>query len=99
MIMGLVNKNNSSTVQILPFWIIARSIQRRRQFQQVFIFSSCIKTLFKSKVIYNVGSICTNVPVQLENELISTEIRFNIQKSRLTSNYLGTNTVIVKRLY
>ena len=41
--MGLVNKNNSSIVQILPFWMFAHSIQVRHRFQQVFIFSSCIK--------------------------------------------------------
>ena len=34
--------------------------------------------LYKSKILYNVNCICTNVPVKLEFGFISTEIQFNL---------------------
>ena len=39
-------------------------------------------TLYNSKILHNVGSIFTNVPVNLEFEFITTEISS-------TSNYFG----------
>ena len=36
-------------------------------------------TLYKNRIFYNVGSICTNVLVSLEFELITTEIQFNVK--------------------
>ena len=45
--------------------------------------------LYNSKIPYNVICICTNVPVYLEFDFITTELQL------LTSNYLGTNSVVV----
>ena len=44
------------------------------------MFHGTTKTLYTdSKILYNVGSICTNVPIWLEIEFITTEIQFNIK--------------------
>ena len=62
----------------------------------IIIFEVCtVKTIYTDtlhniKILNNVSSICTNVPVYLEFEFITTE------KFSIMSNYLGTNTVVVK---
>ena len=35
--------------------------------------------LYNSKILYNVNCICTNVPVKLEFEFVTTEIQFNVK--------------------
>ena len=48
-------------------------------------------TLYNSKNLYNVICICTNVPFSLNLGTLQ-------QKFSLTSNNLGTNSVLVKRV-
>ena len=36
-------------------------------------------TLYNSRIRYKVNIICTNVPVSLEFELITTEVQFNVK--------------------
>ena len=47
--------------------------------------------LYNSKILYNFNCFCTNVPISLN--WISSQ-----QKFSLTSNYLGTNSVVLKRV-
>ena len=35
-------------------------------------------TLYNRNILYNVSSICKNVPVKLKFEFITTEIQFNV---------------------
>ena len=51
----------------------------------------CSDILYNSKILYNVNCICTNVPVKLEFEFITTEIQFNVK--------LFEDSVVVKRVY
>ena len=44
------------------------------------VFCDIVKTLYNDcKNIYNVGSICTNIPVWLEFEFNTKEIKFSIK--------------------
>ena len=49
--------------------------------------------LYNSKTLYNVNCICTNVDLSLK-----LKCEFNTTEFSLTSNYLGTNSVVVKRV-
>ena len=39
----------------------------------------CSDILYKSKILYNVNCICTNAPIKLQFEFITTEIQFNVK--------------------
>ena len=64
-------------------------IQGRRQ--NATVKNLYTDNLYNSKIHNNVGSGCTNVPVQLEFEFITIEIQLNVK-------LFGTNTVVVKRV-
>ena len=60
-------------------------------FGDISVYLLYTDTLYNSKILYNVSDICTNVPVYIEFEFIT-------KKFSLTSNYLGPNTIVVKRI-
>ena len=69
-------------------WDIKHQLKRKCSWSYI----DTVKTLYSvilyySKILYNVNCICTN----LEFEFITTQVV-------LTSNYLGTNSVDVKRV-
>ena len=45
--------------------------------------------LYKSKILYNVNCISTNVPVKIEFGFITTEIQFNVNWGQTVLLYKG----------